>query len=115
MIGTYLKDGMHWEFGINACVCARMSSPSVVSDSLWPHGTIAARLLCPWVSPGKNTKVACHFHLQGNLPNPGSKPESPVSPALRADSLPAKPLGNPRIGCVYTAIFNTDNQQEPTI
>ena len=112
MIGTYLKDGMHWEFGINACVCVCMSSLSVVSDSLRPHGTVAARLLCPWDSPGKNTEVACHFRLQGNLLNPGNKPESP---ALQVDSLPAKPLGKLRIGCVYTAIFKIDNQQEPTI
>ena len=25
--------------------------------------TIAARLLCPWDSPGKNTRVGCHFLL----------------------------------------------------
>ena len=23
------------------------------------------RLLCPWNSPGKNTRVGCHSHLQG--------------------------------------------------
>ena len=27
--------------------------------------TVAARLLCPWGSPGKNTGVGCHFLLQG--------------------------------------------------
>ena len=31
----------------------------------------------------------------GNLPNPGIKPTSPVSPALQADSLPAEPSGKP--------------------
>jgi len=30
-----------------------------------------------------------------DLPNPGIKPASPVSPALQADSLPAKPLEKP--------------------
>ena len=28
--------------------------------------TIATRLLCPWDSPGKNTRVGCHFLLQGS-------------------------------------------------
>ena len=35
------------------------------------------------------------FPPPGDLPNPGIKPESPVSPALQADSLPAKPLEKP--------------------
>jgi len=33
------------------------------------------------------------FPSPGDLPNPGIKPESPVSPALQVDSLPAEPLG----------------------
>ena len=37
---------------------------SVVSDSLWPHGVLTTRFLCPWESPGKNTGVGCHFLLQ---------------------------------------------------
>ena len=45
-------------------------------------------------SPGKNTGVDCHALFQGNLPNPGIEPRSPT---LRADSLPAKPQGNPYI------------------
>ena len=28
---------------------------SVILDSLRPHGLYAARLLCPWDSPGKNS------------------------------------------------------------
>ena len=33
------------------------------------------------------------FPSLGDLPNPGIKPASPVSPALQADSLPAEPWG----------------------
>ena len=40
-------------------------SCSVVSDSLRTHGLDPARLLCPWDSPGKNTRVGCHSLLQG--------------------------------------------------
>ena len=35
---------------------------SVVSDSVRPHERQPTRL--PWVSPGKNTRVCCHFLLQ---------------------------------------------------
>ena len=48
-------------------------------------------------SPSKNTGVSWHFLLQGNLPDPGIKVTSSVSPALQADSLPAEPSGKPYI------------------
>ena len=47
------------------------SLASVVSDSLQPHGLYAARLLCPWDSPGKNTGVCCHSLIQGMFPTQG--------------------------------------------
>ena len=53
------------------CVC---SVASVVSDSLQPYGVQAVRLLCPWISPGKNTGVGCHAPLQGIFPTQGSNP-----------------------------------------
>ena len=53
-------------------------SRSVVSDSLWPHELLPARLLCPWNSPGKNTGVSSPFPSPGNLPNPGIEPRSPA-------------------------------------
>ena len=31
----------------------------------------------------------------GDLPNPGTEPMSPASPAVQADSLPTEPLGKP--------------------
>ena len=47
-------------------------SCSGVPDSLQCHGLKPARLLCPWHSPGKNTRVGCHFLLQGLFPTQGS-------------------------------------------
>ena len=47
------------------CVCVSHSvsvMPCRLFVILW---TVAARLLCPWSSPGKNTGVGCHFLLQG--------------------------------------------------
>ena len=44
------------------------------------------RLLSPWDSPGKNTAVGCHILLPpGNLPNPGIKPTTLMSPALAGE------------------------------
>ena len=35
------------------------------------------RLLCPWNFPGKNTRVGCHFLLQGIFPTQGLNPGLP--------------------------------------
>ena len=48
--------------------------PSVVSDELRAHGLSPARLLCLWNSPGKNTRVGCHFLLLGIFPTLGPNP-----------------------------------------
>ena len=47
-------------------------SCSVMSDSLRPHGLSPTRLLCPWNSPGKNTRMDSHSLLQGIFPAQGS-------------------------------------------
>ena len=54
--------------------------------------TVARQALGPWYSLGKNTRVDCHFLLQGNLPNLGIEPRSP---ALEADALTSEPPGKP--------------------
>ena len=53
-----------WTFNVPAC--------SVMSNSLLPHGLLPARFLSPWDSPGKNTRVGCHFLLQGIFWTQGS-------------------------------------------
>ena len=45
-----------------------------MSNSLGPHGLQPSRLLCLWNSPGKNTRVGCHFLLQGIFLTQGSNP-----------------------------------------
>ena len=60
----------------------------VMSNSLWSHG-----LYSPWDPPGQNTRVGSLSLLQGNFPYPGIEPRSP---ALQADSLPAKPQQKPK-------------------
>ena len=71
------------------CLTVFLESESclVVSDSLRSHG-----LYSPWNSPRQNAGLGSRSLLQGNLPNPGIESRSP---ALQADSLPAKPPGKP--------------------
>ena len=49
------------------------------------HGTLS----------GKSTGVGCHFFLQGNLPDLGIKPLSPILLHWQANSLPLSHLGSP--------------------
>ena len=42
-----------------------MLGHSAEPSSLWTHGRLPTRLLCPWDFPGKNTGRGCHFLLQG--------------------------------------------------
>ena len=51
---------MHCSSGLVSSV-----SHSVVSDSLWPQGLQPTRLLLPWDSPVKNTRVGSHSLFQG--------------------------------------------------
>ena len=63
-----------------------------MSYSLQPRGLQPTRLLCPWNFPSRNTGVACHFLLQGNLPNPGAELKPLTSPALAGGSKNTKAL-----------------------
>ena len=56
-----------------SCNCNHLKIESgVVSGSLRPYGLQSAGLLHPWDFPGKNTRVGCHFLLQGIFPTQGS-------------------------------------------
>ena len=76
---------------ITVCVCA--PSPSVVSDSLQPHGLQPARLLCPWDSPGKSTGVGCHPLLQETFLTQGLNPRLLCLLDWHVGSLPLVPPG----------------------
>ena len=65
-------------------------SHSLVSDSLQCHGLYSAWLLCPWNSPGKNTRVGSHSLLRGIFLTQGSNLGIPT---LQADSLLSEPPG----------------------
>ena len=50
------------------CACASLFSHARLFA---PYALQLARLLCPWDSPGQNTRVGCQALLQGILPTQG--------------------------------------------
>ena len=67
-----------------------------MSESLRPHGVEPARLLCPWDSPGKNTRVDCHALLQGIFPTQRRNPRLLRLLHWQADFLPQCHAGSPK-------------------
>ena len=57
------RDGGAWWAAIYGVPQSRTPLKRLSSSS--------SRLLCPWDSPGKNTRVGCHFLLQGIFPTQG--------------------------------------------
>ena len=70
--------------------CCAVLNRSVMSDSLWPHELLPARLLCPCGFSQKEYWSGLLCLPPGDLPDPGIKPRSPT---LQADSLPSVPPG----------------------
>ena len=68
------------------CVC------SVMSDSATPW-TVACQAPLSMEFSRQEYWNRLTFLTPGDLPNPGVEPESPVSPALQADSLPLRQNG----------------------
>ena len=54
---------------IHACVLSHFSHECLLQR----YGLLPTRLLCPWDSPGKNTRVDCHALLQEIYLTQGSK------------------------------------------
>ena len=76
------------------CICCSLVA-KLCPTFLWPHGQSPAMLLCLWNFPGKNTRMGCHFLLQGIFLTQGSNLHSLH---WRVDSLPLSHRGSP---CVY--------------
>ena len=90
------------EVGVEEC----MLSHSVVSDSaiLWNVAHQAP------LSVGFSRQAywsGVPFSSPGDLPYPGIEPASPVSPALKVDSLPAEPPGKPRLNHLSSVQFSS--------
>ena len=88
---------------LNMCLCM----PSCYSR-FWLFATpwtVAARVLCAWDSPGKNTGVGCHFLLQGIFPTQGSNLSLLGLLHWKAGSLPLASSGKP-IFKTYIKVFS---------
>ena len=79
-----------------------LKSLSCVWDPLQYYGLQPARLLCPWISPSKNTGVGLHSLLQGIFQPRGQTQDS----SIEADSLPSEPPGKSIPWCLLKC-FNT--------
>ena len=55
---------------------------TVAPDSCDPMDCSPPASFCPWDSPGKNTRVGCHFLLQVIFLTQGENPSLLMSPAL---------------------------------
>ena len=83
--------GKWWTWKIRACLLRRFSHGWLFKPA-WtvPHQAP----LCPWDSPGKNARVACHFLLQGIVPTQISNPCLLCFLRWEVGSLPLAPPGN---------------------
>ena len=75
--------------------CAVLSRFSHVRLFATPW-TVACQLLCPWVSPGKNTGVDGHALLQAIFPTQQSNPHPSCLLHWQMGSLPLTPAGKPK-------------------
>ena len=69
------------------CVCVYVVSHSVVSGSLQPHGLVAQQASLSMELSRQEYWGGLPFPYPGDLPDPGIKLESPLSPALHKSLL----------------------------
>ena len=68
-----------------------------VNEVVWSYPTLCDPIdyslpgSCPWDFPGKNSRVGCHFLLQGIFLTQGWNPGSLAAPASQEDFLPLEP------------------------
>ena len=97
------------------CVRARACACTQACLTLGDPWTVAARLLCPWDFPGKNTGVVCHFLLQGIFLTQGLNLSLLCLLHWQLDSLPPIPSGKPLSICKLPYSPNNHNDQQSVI
>ena len=94
-VGEESKSWKDWrDKRVHAC-----SVTQLCLTLLRSHRLQLARLLCPWDFPGKNTRVGCHFLLQGIFLTQGS---NLCLLHHQADFLPLSHLGSPWLEGTYS-------------
>ena len=85
---------------VHACVLSRFSRVWFF-ETPWTVCSPLARFLCPWDSPGKNTRMGCHALLQETFPTQGSNPCLLCLLHWQAGSLPLGPPVNPYFSLMF--------------
>ena len=84
---VYLFLSSSQAYSLLCCVCSVVSNHCDPTDCSPPgssvHGIFQKRIILQW--------SGLSFSPLGDIPNPEIEPTSPVSPALKVDSLPAEP------------------------
>ena len=91
---------------VHACVCVCVLSHSVVSDwlSVTPC-SVAHQAPLSMGFPRQGYRNGLPFSPPGDLPDPGIKPMSPVSPALQVNSFILSHLGSPVYRHIHTYVY----------
>ena len=88
---------------VSCCCCCCCQVASVMSDFVRPHRRQPTRLPRPWDSPGKNTRVGCHFLLQ--CMKVKSESEVAQSCPTLSDPMVCRPPGSPVHGISQARIL----------
>ena len=86
-----------------ACACAVLYSVIQLCPGLCDPMDCSV-LLCPWITPGKNTGADFHFLLQGIFSVQGSNPCLLCFLHWQAYSLPLAKPGSPVCVCMYVCV-----------
>ena len=73
--------------------------------SLWPYGLEPAKLLCPWDSPGKNTRVGSHSLLQGIFLIKEDLPNQTQVSYIAGRFFPTEPGGKPQLIPIFSLML----------
>ena len=97
-----------FQVACQACCCCCCWVASVVSDSVRPQRRQPTRLPRPWDSPGKNTGVGCHFHLQ--CMKVKSEREVAQSCPTLSDPMDCSPPGSSVYGIIWARLPAVPNK-----
>ena len=82
------KNAIILEGCVCVCVCVCVCSVTQLCPTLWDAMNVAHQAPLSMGFSRQEYWNGLRFSPPGDLPNPGIKPVSPVSPALQVDSLP---------------------------
>ena len=76
-----------------------------MSDALWLHGTVACQAPLAMEFSRWEYRSGLPFPSPGDLPDPGTEPESPVSPVLAGVFFTSGPPGKPVSMCTWINLW----------